>query len=61
MDSYSALLQLVDELNEKIRREELEKDSQRREINRLKRELSVVKRKTDNSTMRGGASNGNDG
>ena len=36
--------QLIDLLNEKIRRLEQEKDSQRKEINRLKKELSAIKK-----------------
>lgn len=39
--------QLIDLLNEKIRRLEQEKDSQRKEINRLKKELSDYKRRCD--------------
>lgn len=39
--------QLIDLLNDKIRRLEQEKDSQRKEINRLKRELSDYKRRCD--------------
>ena len=37
--------QLIDLLNDKIRRLEYEKDSQRKEINRLKKELSDYKRR----------------
>lgn len=36
--------QLIDLLNDKIRRLEHEKDSQRKEINRLKKELSGYKK-----------------
>ena len=39
--------QLIDLLNDKIRRLEQEKDSQRKEINRLKKELSDYKRRCD--------------
>ena len=39
--------QLIDLLNDKIRRLEQEKDSQRKEINRLKKELSDYKRRYD--------------
>ena len=39
--------QLIDLLNDKNRRLEQEKDSQRKEINRLKKELSDYKRRCD--------------
>ena len=55
MEKY--MQQLIDELNEKVRRLELDKDRQRREINRLKRELSAVKKTANNSTDKGGVNN----
>ena len=58
MEKY--MQQLIDELNEKVRRLELDKNRQRKEINRLKRELSAVKKTADNSTAKGGVNNGND-